>query len=83
MGQFNINITANGGHGCERRARPGERLYARCQKLDCPDCLAYDFAQMLRQKGFVLVNATFVHWPGTEQEVTDDLITNSRKAGHL
>lgn len=82
MGQFKIDITANGGHGCERRAKAGEKLYARCMRLDCPDCLTYDFTQMLRQKGCVLQVATFTHWPGTEHEATDDLMTNVRKTGN-
>lgn len=82
MGQFKVEIIANGGHGCDRRAKPGEKLYARCVRLDCPDCLANDFAQMLRQKGNALVVATFTQWPGTEHEVVDDLITNTRKSGN-
>jgi hypothetical protein len=72
-----------GGHGCERRARPGEKLFGRCQKLTCPDCLAYDFVQMLKQKGFVVQSGAFVHFPGSAQEVTDDLVTNERKGGEF
>jgi hypothetical protein len=82
MGQFAVTIVANGGHGCDRRAKPGEKLYARCTRLDCPDCLSYDFVQMLRQKGNTPVTATFTHWPGTEHEIVDDLITNTRKSGN-
>jgi hypothetical protein len=53
MGAFNINITGVGGHGCERKAKPGEKLHGRCGKFNCPDCLAYDFVQRLRQAGMV------------------------------
>lgn len=53
MGAFNINITGVGGHGCERKARPGEKLYGRCGRFTCPDCLAYEFVQRLRQAGMV------------------------------
>lgn len=53
MGAFNINITGVGGHGCERKAKPGEKLYGRCGKFSCPDCAAYDFMQRLRQAGML------------------------------
>lgn len=53
MGAFNINITGVGGHGCERKAKPGEKLYGRCGRFPCPDCAAYDFVQRLRQAGMV------------------------------
>jgi hypothetical protein len=53
MGAFNINITGVGGHGCERKAKPGDKLYGRCGRFTCPDCAAYDFAQRLRQAGMV------------------------------
>jgi hypothetical protein len=53
MGAFNINITGVGGHGCERKAKPGEKLYGRCGRFTCPDCAAYDFVQRLQQSGMV------------------------------
>lgn len=53
MGAFNINITGAGGHGCERKAKVGEKLYGRCGRFNCPDCLAYEFVQQLRQKGMI------------------------------
>jgi len=53
MGAFNINITGVGGHGCERKAKPGEKLYGRCGRFTCPDCAAYDFVQRLKQAGMV------------------------------
>jgi hypothetical protein len=53
MGAFNINITGVGGHGCERQAKPGDKLHRRCGRFTCPDCLAYDFTQRLRQAGMV------------------------------
>jgi hypothetical protein len=51
MGAFNINITGVGGHGCERKAKPGDKLYGRCGRFTCPDCAAYDFVQRLKQAG--------------------------------
>lgn len=53
MGAFNINITGVGGHGCERKAKPGEKLYGRCGRFNCPDCLAYEFVQRLKQAGMI------------------------------
>lgn len=53
MGAFNINITGVGGHGCERTAKAGEKLHKRCGRFTCPDCMAYDFTQRLRQAGMV------------------------------
>lgn len=53
MGAFNINITGVGGHGCERKAKPGEKLHGRCGRFSCPDCAAYDFVQRLRQADMV------------------------------
>lgn len=51
MGAFNINITGVGGHGCDRSAKPGQKLHGRCGRFSCPDCAAYDFVQRLRQSG--------------------------------
>jgi hypothetical protein len=53
MGAFNINITGVGGHGCERKAKPGEKLFGRCGRFTCPDCAAYDFVQRLKQAGML------------------------------
>lgn len=53
MGAFRIEIVGVGGHGCERKAKAGEKLHGRCGRFNCPDCLAYDFAQRLRQAGMV------------------------------
>lgn len=53
MGAFKIEIVGVGGHGCERKAKPGEKLFGRCGRFNCPDCVAFDFVQTLRQKGMV------------------------------
>lgn len=53
MGAFNINITGVGGHGCERKAKAVEKLHGRCGRFNCPDCMAYEFVQQLRQKGML------------------------------
>lgn len=53
MGAFNINITGVGGHGCERKAKAGEKLHGRCGRFTCPDCMAFEFVQRLKQAGMV------------------------------
>ena len=83
MGQFRLEIVGTGGHGCERKALPGERLYTRCGKFGCPDCMSYDFVQQMKQKGFTLGEATFQHFPGTPSEVVDDLLKNERRSGQF
>ena len=87
MGTFNINITAVGGHGCERKAKAGDPLYSRCGRFDCPDCMAHELVQRMKQRG-MFFNATtdraeFTHWPGTTTEVVDDLLTNKRVKGQF
>lgn len=83
MGQFRIVISAIGNHGCERAARPGDKLHRRCGKLSCPDCFIYDFVQQLKMRGIVVGEATFTHWPGTKIEVVDDLVRNERQSGQF
>jgi hypothetical protein len=86
MGDFNINITATGGHGCERKAKAGEKLFGRCGRFNCPDCMAYEFVQQLKQKGMLAVDsskAELTHWPGQTAQVVDDLINNVRKTGQF
>lgn len=81
MGQFRLSITAIGPHGCNRKAKAGEKLHDRCGRFGCPDCMAYDFLQQMKQKGMMIGEATFTHWPGSDNEVIDDLAKNERKSG--
>ena len=86
MGDFNINITATGGHGCERKAKAGEKLYGRCGRFTCPDCMAYEFVQQLKQRGmmaFPTSSAKLTHWPDTPTQVVDDLLLNERIHGQF
>ena len=53
MGAFRIDIMGVGGHGCERKAKAGEKLFGRCGRFNCPDCMAYEFVQQLKQKGMI------------------------------
>jgi hypothetical protein len=83
MSQFNFNVTAIGANGCDRKAQPGEKLYARCGKFGCPDCMLYDFVQQLKQKGIIVGHAILTHMPNSPQEVVDDLVKNERKSGRF
>lgn len=56
MGAFKIEIVGVGGHGCERKAKPGDKLHGRCGRFTCPDCAAYEFVQRMRQSGMVRDN---------------------------
>ena len=87
MGDFNINITATGGHGCDRKAKEGDKLYGRCGRFSCPDCMAYEFVQQLKQRGMFglspAAKAELTHWPGQPGQVVDDMLTNERKSGQF
>lgn len=85
MGIIAMYIKAvNKEHGCDRKAMPGEKLFKRCRRLDCPDCLFLDFVQLLRQKGISVGEATFTHYAGAvTAEVVDDALTNTRKSGQF
>lgn len=85
-GQFNISITGLGRHGCDRYSGEGEKIRTRCQRLSCVDCLAQDFVQLLRQKGFQIRDAEFTHHFGAvdpEMVVVDDLLDNVRVKGQF
>lgn len=71
MGAFNINITGVGGHGCERTAKAGEPLYKRCGRFTCPDCMAYELVQRMKQAGMVREGDT-----ATGQEVVHSSACN-------
>lgn len=86
MGKFSITIGGIGNHGCDRHSQEGEKLRTRCNRLTCVDCLAFDFVQNLRQKGFRLGEAKFTHHAGAvdpEQIVVDDLLENKREHGQF
>lgn len=84
MGMFEVRIKLTGKHGCDASSQPGERLYHRCRRLDCADCRVLDFIQNLRQYGgFSIGEATLTHFAGSEQEIVDDLLTNTRIKGQF
>jgi hypothetical protein len=79
MGQFRIEITAVGGHGCEREVKDGGKVYG-CGRIGCPDCEIRDLLLRWRLKNTASIErATLTHWPGTPQEVIDDLVEGTRR----
>lgn len=78
MGQFRIEITATGNHGCERAIKDGGTTYG-CGRIACPDCSARELVAKLIRDGAFEVSATLTHWPGTPNQVIDDLVTQIRK----
>ncbi len=81
MGHFRIEIDAVGGHGCDRNAQNNEFVQG-CGLPNCPDCLARAFVRDLKKRGFFNnypASAVLTHWPGTDGEVRDNLLSGRRK----
>ena len=76
MGQFKVEITASGAHGCQREIGDGGTVFG-CRKQTCPDCRVREFVEDLKRR-YQVEAATFTHWPETPQEVVDDLLTKKR-----
>jgi hypothetical protein len=70
MGQFLVEISAVGGHGCDRTAKQGQPISS-CGRMGCPDCEAKRFLGQLHQ---TMPEATLkvTHWPGQPDEVVDE-----------
>jgi hypothetical protein len=77
MGQFRVTVEAVGGHGCQREKGDGEVVMG-CERSGCPDCIAREFVRRLKRSGATVDKALLQHWPETETEVRDDLLTGIR-----
>ena len=77
MGQFRIEVTAVGGHGCQREIKDGGTVPG-CGQPGCPDCAARQFVARLKAEGNNVEKAELIHWPGQKDEVKDDLLTGIR-----
>lgn len=74
MGNFRIVVNAVGGHGEERDKGHGETL-----SLDVGiDGICKRFAEELKQNGCSVTEATLTHWPGTDSQVVDNLLSGKR-----
>jgi hypothetical protein len=78
MGQFKIEVTATGGHGCQRELKDSS-IVGQCDSPICPDCIARRFVEQLKGTGALVEMARLTHWPGTDSEVIDNLLSGLRK----
>lgn len=90
MGNFRLEIDGIGGHGCQREVRDGGKVDG-CGLDYCLDCLArrfvaelknrgvFNYGSMKTQDGIDYPRAVLTHWPGSKEEVKDDLLTGIRK----
>ena len=78
MGTFLATVEAVGGHGCQRDKKDGEVVLG-CELPHCPDCITREYVRRLKRTGATVNVATLQHWPGTESEVVDNLLTGIRK----
>lgn len=78
MGNFRIVINAVGDHGQDRGKKAGDIVNFYSGGNSKPDALAKTLVSMLQWFGFPISSAEFIHWPDTEGEVKDDLLTGIR-----
>jgi hypothetical protein len=73
MGSSRLEFQSVGGHGCNRDAKVGEEVRG-CGKFGCPDCEARRAVETMLKAGVgTFEHARFVHWPGTSDEVVDEM----------
>lgn len=77
MGQFVVHVDAVGNHGCQREVKDGE-VVAGCGQPGCTDCVTRRYLADLKATSATVSTATITHWPGSESEVRDDLLTGLR-----
>lgn len=81
MGHFRIEIDAVGGHGCDRTTQNNGHVQG-CGLPNCPDCMARRFVAEMKERGLFNsspASAVLTHWPGTDGEVRDNLLSGRRK----
>ncbi len=79
MGQFKVVITAVGGHGQDRAKKAGEEVNFSEGGENTPDAIAKKCVDELKAQGVNVESAKIIHWPDTESQVTDDLVTGVRE----
>lgn len=77
MGNFRITINATGGHGVDRLKRHGQTVDFEVEPLS-PDAIIKRAVDELRARGNNVTEATIHHWPGTDSQVVDNLLTGTR-----
>lgn len=77
MGDYRIEINAQGGHGCQRELGNG-CVVEGCGRPGCPDCLVRKFVADLKAHGNTVKDALLIHWPYGPGTVLDNLLTKER-----
>jgi len=77
MGRFLVVIDGTGNHGCMREVKDGEVVIG-CDRPGCVDCTIRETVRRLKRQGATLTVAALRHWPETDSEVQDDLLTGKR-----
>jgi|HubBroStandDraft_6_1064221.scaffolds.fasta_scaffold00062_42 hypothetical protein len=77
MGQFVVHVDAIGNHGCQRDRKDGETVVG-CDQSQCTDCITREYVRRLKRGGTMMTAATITHWPGSDSEVRDDLLSGKR-----
>jgi hypothetical protein len=78
MGTFLVEVTAVGNHGCQRDIKAGGAVVG-CERPNCTDCITREYVRRLKRTGSDVQLATIVHWPGTDGQVVDNLLTGVRE----
>ena len=92
MGMSKIEVIVTGSHGCDRKAKEGDRLGPLCDGKNCIDCITRRYVQQLKDAGCQLTGeligndgvtyvhgARMTHWPyDPNGGITDDLVAEKR-----
>lgn len=84
MGDYRLEVKGVGGHGCDRAAAESAviRYETDPEHLRwCTDCLFRNFVERLCLVPGTVREATLTHWPGTVDEVIDDVLGGRRASG--
>lgn len=83
MGNFRVTINAVGGHGQDRNNKTGKDIDFTDGRGDdrsaTPEEIILEAVEKLKAQGCSVSEVTVHHWPGTEGEVVDNLLTKTRK----
>lgn len=80
MGTFRITIVATGGHGNDREKKHGATLELGMLPADSVDRVAFDAVEKLKSLGCHVSEGTLTHWPGSVNQVVDDVL-NAKRLG--
>lgn len=78
MGNFRIVINAVGGHGQDRKKGHGEIVDFSAGNDRSPEAILKRAVDELKATGNSVSEATVHHWPGSDFDVVDNLLTGKR-----